>query len=102
LHKLTSDRTILYRGINRVWPEASYGRTLVDKVTTHDRAVEFGDYRIETRVSKQASQQSTRDFQRGKIWREIVLLCDCLKRIVTDITTALRISALPGRSVTFI
>src|SRR5260370_11059230 len=49
LHKLTPDRTILHRGINRDWPEASYGRTLVDEVTADDRTVEFGDYRIEAR-----------------------------------------------------
>src|SRR4051812_5413376 len=85
LHKLTPDRTILHRGINRDWAEASYGRTLVDEVTADDRAVEFGDHRIEARVSKQPSQQPTRDFLRRKIWREIVLLGDCLKGVVTDL-----------------
>ena len=91
LHKLTPDRAILHRWINRDWPEASYGRTLVDEVTADDRAVEFGDYRIEARIGKQASQQPTRDFLRRKIWREIVLVGDCLKSVVTDLTTTLGI-----------
>ena len=56
LHKVASDGAILHVRIDGDGAKAGHDRTLVKEVAADNLAFNFGDYRVEARMCKQAGE----------------------------------------------